>query len=217
MNKKRKRSRSTPTAAAPQAPKPSAPAEYQPRGMIDRERRICIEVARNSGGIHFIEFETAGLTVQREPAAVFDRRFKEELTPSITKYSSPKALAARLLDFAERCCGADAEALAHLRHIAETGEALKEMPKRETPAKPLPEALKAHQFKSNKPDGFKVTLTESKAQSKLLAGSLRQELVDWLKSLNGKCATIDQIEERFKRNMRGIITKLQEKSWITCS
>lgn len=192
-------------------PTPVSKPTGKPRCLIDRGGHICIEVLRNSGGVHFIQMGASNLHLQRIKATHFDYQWHTELTPKNTKSWHPKDLAARLLEHGEKR-GITPDAKIHLQHIASTGEWLTEAP--ELPRKPLPEALRQHQFKKTTPEDFTVKLTPNGGSSKLQASSARAQLVEWLKGCTGKSASISSIESHFKKDMKGVVQKLQEKGWI---
>lgn len=50
--------------------------------------------------------------------------------------------------------------------------------------------------------------------SRLQPKSLRRQLLEWLEVREGKSATIEAIEAHFKRNMRGVVNKMEEKGWL---
>ena len=199
-------------AVKAEPPKERKPGEYVPRAMVNSSRRICLEVLRSSGGVQFILHEAGELHVQKERAAFFDAEWTRELIPQMTESFTPKLLAARMLVFGETV-GMTGEARAHLTHIAETGEAMREPPPPESPPKPLPEALKAHQFQRVKTDDMRVKLA-GKPGGKLQKDSLREQVVEWLRTCDGKSATIEALNTQFNRDMRGVISKLQEKGWL---
>lgn len=61
---------------------------------------------------------------------------------------------------------------------------------------------------------FNVTLTGTKAKSNPNSKSLRRQLITWLDGLTNKGTTIDAIEKKFERNMRGVVNKLEAKGWV---
>lgn len=64
---------------------------------------------------------------------------------------------------------------------------------------------------------FTVKLTTTKASSKPNSKSARRELIAWLEGLKDQSATIDRIDEKFGRNMRGVVNKLAAVGWVSKS
>ena len=68
---------------------------------------------------------------------------------------------------------------------------------------------------AGRPKGsFIVKLTRDKAKSSPQKDSLRGQLIEWLDGLTNKSATIEAIEKKFDRNMRGVVNKLIETKWL---
>lgn len=61
---------------------------------------------------------------------------------------------------------------------------------------------------------FTVTLN-AQGSSRPNAVSARRQLLEWLKTLPSKTASIGAIEAHFERNMRGVVGKLRAKNWLT--
>lgn len=69
---------------------------------------------------------------------------------------------------------------------------------------------------------FIILLTEDKAKSKPHRESDRAALIGWIRERELKhgsetmkgAATIEEIEKHFKKSMRGVVQKLEEKSWV---
>ena len=100
--------------------------------------------------------------------------------------------------------------------VAATGTVPPKSAPKAKKAKPRKVRGSASAEKTGRPaSSFTVKLTASKASSKPNSMSARRLLINWLEGLTNQSATIDRIDEKFGRNMRGVVNKLAAMGWVS--
>jgi hypothetical protein len=158
-------------------------------------------------------------------AIVVSDEIKRMTTPELVAAYN-KLTGKSILRFATRAKGeqqvAKAMEKANGKSTAKVEAKAQTKPEKNTPATPGKSAAtprvvkgKAGAAGSGRPRGtFSIQLSGKPGKSTLHKNSLRAQLMNYMQASAQKVFSIETIEQKFNRNMRGVIGKLIEKDWV---